>query len=1157
MRVDNMLDIFYQKERVYEILNKRKVVYKYNNNKPTYLDKDLWVQHISQGFYTEYSFYELSEIYEHFYPSESFRNQFPIFNRKYIQRIEFITMSQYINIDDYAVPLNYPIYDFDTWEVIGYKNIHTNLSENGDISFGINMKYINEEIIPTLYIITTGSHIFLPDDLSEFFLDYPNLEVIDFNNIVTVESDQSIINLEGICKDCPKLSLVNFNQLNIKQISNLKESFYNCQELTNQLSFLGNINPCYIQDMENAFWHCEKLTELDISKLNFSQTQSMKYAFYYCGHPTDGSASTYNFNFTIDLISVLNQSQGSLEGTFSHCNLNCLSLLTLNNSILNMLEKNCFSGALMKNISLNFDNRHFTKNNTPENCFNGATLKEISLKNIQVDNYWTDSDTSVLEGSNIFNGCITNKIYLNNAHIDGINFGTLPSFYTNELLDLTNIQLNNVYYGGYKINNHPWYNELYAAQVISNLMYQVAGELNLTGYQFTYSNIFSNRMLNDNLATDKIHMIEATGRVPSGYVNKIYAGFEPVKYYRNNPNKVLKKLNLSYTNVNFISLGQIEAWHWEEYTSNPGSYSIHVDEMSESYIEEIILSHNNNSGIGISGGQQGENSLKSVDYSYNTLNFMPDIDEYGTSGWGSGSNSVISLNLSNLTLLNNANFSLTNYPQLESLNITNLKLNKSNPDFRLGVSKLKQINLNDIDWSNVTNVNNISFSGCSSLISLDLSPIPSLNVINGNEIFKNCNDLTTINFGNLNFNNCNTGGKELFYHCQSLTQLNLSSFNFNSFQDCTSMFEGCSSLTQIVLPQMNNLINMSKMFYNCTILTSLNMNNINTNNVTNMSSLFYNCKAITTNIMANIIPYLIIDNVISLSGIFEKCTGLTSIDISSFNTNKVKYMGSMFSDCTNLTFINLNNIDTSNVEDMGSMFNKCENLTSIDVTNFNTNKVKNMNYMFTSCKSLTSIDVSNFNTSNVKSMNYMFYGCENLTSINVSNFDVSKLGGVNGGRAEGARFVGDGCWYMFAYCTNLNSISLFDFNISEQQLSSNMTGIELEGMFSNCESLTSLNLKHFHYYYHEYTKPNNNIRYFYGFSMERMFENCSALTTINTYDSSYDNTSKEQTGIFYSCNNLIGGNGTTWAISHESSSDYARVDTREYPGYFTLIQEPA
>ena len=1167
MRVDNMLDIFYQKERVHEILNKRKVVYKYDNNKPTYLNKDLWYQRIIHGFYTEYSWYELSEIYHHFYPSydsggAQIISQLPIYNLELIQRVKFVTLSEYINLDGVFISLDYPVYDFDTWKIIDHKYIHTNLNENGDIFFGINVEYINEEAISTLYIVTTGSHIILPNDLSYFFSTpignkFKNLEVVDFNDIVTVENDQSIINLEGICKNCSKLSFIDFNQLNIKQISNLKESFYNCSLFTNQLSFLSDINSCYIQDMEKAFYGCENLTELDISKLNISQVQSMNYAFYFCGHPRGNSE--YIFDFTIDLISVLNQAQGKLERAFSGCNLNCLTL-TLNNSILNILEEGCFSGALMKNITLNFDNRHFTKNNTPEYCFNNATLKEISLKNIQVDNYFgANSPTNVLTETGIFSGCIIDKFYLNNAYIDGINFDSLPSFYTNELLDLTNIQFNNVYYGGYKINNHPWYNELYAAQIISNLMYQVAGELNLTGYQFTYPNVFSNRMLNDDLATTKIHMIEATGRVPSGYVNKIYAGFEPIEYYRNNPNRILKKLNLSYTNVSSINLGQIEAWHWEEYISNPGSYSIHVDEMSESYIEEIILSHNTNNNnyhyLSISGGQRGENSLKSVDCSYNILNGIPNISEFETSGWGNGSNSLKSLNLSNLTL-NNTDFSLTNYPQLESLNITNLKLNKTNPNFRLGTPKLEQINLNDIDWSNVINVDNISFSGCSSLTSLDLSPVPSLNIINGNEIFKNCNDLTTINFGNLNFNNCNTGGKELFYHCQSLTQLNLSSFNFNSFQDCTSMFEGCSSLTQITLPQMNNLTNMYRMFYDCVTLASLNINNINTSNVTNMSRLFYNCKAITTNIMANIIPYLIVDNVTNLSDTFSGCTSLTSIDISNFNTNKVKNMYGIFKNCTNLTSINLNNIDTSNVENMGCMFDSCENLTSINVTGFNTNKVTSMYGMFINCKSLMSIDVNNFNTSNVKTMNYMFSGCESLASIDVSNFDVSKLGSVNVYYNDHVKNIGDGCIYMFAYCTNLNSISLFDLNISEQQLSSNTIGIPLEGMFKNCNSLTSLNLKHFHYYYHEYTKPSDTNTYYYGFYMEDMFLNCLALTTINTYDSSYDDTSNVQSSVFYLCNSLVGGNGTTYSMSHRNS-DYARVDTREHPGYFTLIQEPA
>ena len=73
--------------------------------------------------------------------------------------------------------------------------------------------------------------------------------------------------------------------------------------------------------------------------------------------------------------------------------------------------------------------------------------------------------------------------------------------------------------------------------------------------------------------------------------------------------------------------------------------------------------------------------------------------------------------------------------------------------------------------------------------------------------------------------------------------------------------------------------------------------------------------------------------------------------------------------------------NTSNVTDMESMFRGCSGLTSLDVSSFNTNMVTDMSYMFKGCTSLTSLTLSNFNTSNVTYMDSMFYGCSKLKTI--------------------------------------------------------------------------------------------------------------------------------------------------------------------------------
>ena len=72
---------------------------------------------------------------------------------------------------------------------------------------------------------------------------------------------------------------------------------------------------------------------------------------------------------------------------------------------------------------------------------------------------------------------------------------------------------------------------------------------------------------------------------------------------------------------------------------------------------------------------------------------------------------------------------------------------------------------------------------------------------------------------------------------------------------------------------------------------------------------------------------------------------------------------------------------------MQNMFYKCSGLTTLDVSKFDTSNVTTMQNMFSSCSGLTTLDVNNFNTSKVTTMQNMFYGCSDLTTIYVSEFD--------------------------------------------------------------------------------------------------------------------------------------------------------------------------
>ena len=67
------------------------------------------------------------------------------------------------------------------------------------------------------------------------------------------------------------------------------------------------------------------------------------------------------------------------------------------------------------------------------------------------------------------------------------------------------------------------------------------------------------------------------------------------------------------------------------------------------------------------------------------------------------------------------------------------------------------------------------------------------------------------------------------------------------------------------------------------------------------------------------------------------------------------------------------------------MFNECTRLTSLDLSSFNTSKVTCMYGLFNNCKKLTSLDLSNFDISEETDISCMFDGCDSLKTVIMKN----------------------------------------------------------------------------------------------------------------------------------------------------------------------------
>ena len=166
---------------------------------------------------------------------------------------------------------------------------------------------------------------------------------------------------------------------------------------------------------------------------------------------------------------------------------------------------------------------------------------------------------------------------------------------------------------------------------------------------------------------------------------------------------------------------------------------------------------------------------------------------------------------------------------------------------------------------------------------------------------------------------------------------------------------------------------------------SMDLNKVNTTGMTNANFMFSGCGVTTLDLSGWNTA-----NVTNMAQMISLCASLTSLDLSGWNTGNVTTMRGMFQSCSRLTTLDLSNFKTSNVTDMSWMFGNCIDLTTLDLSGWNTAKVNLMFNMFSLCVSLTTIYVSeDWSTENVyeSGSRDMFSGCYSLKGGMGTTFD--------------------------------------------------------------------------------------------------------------------------------------------------------------------------
>ena len=288
------------------------------------------------------------------------------------------------------------------------------------------------------------------------------------------------------------------------------------------------------------------------------------------------------------------------------------------------------------------------------------------------------------------------------------------------------------------------------------------------------------------------------------------------------------------------------------------------------------------------------------------------------------------------------------------------------------------------------------------------------------------------------------------------------------------------------------------------------------------------------------------------ANMFTHFTGMTDIDLSSFDTSEVEDMNSMFYFNFALEKLDVSGFDTSRVRIMREMFDNCSSLKELDVSNFNTSNVENMRYMFYNVNKVKKLNLSHFDTGNVRDMEGMFAEMTNLESLNLSNFNTGRVLSMRN---------------MFYSATSLQSLDLSNFNTKNvvdmyamfyhmpslktlNVTSFNTENVEnMANMFALADSLEELDLssfktpkiKAFRMMFYTNRPEANKMRRIYAssdFDISTAVAYSATDANANTY-------------IFWQMKNLVGGNGTRSANMPLDGIYLLKIDRPGVPGLFT------
>ena len=892
--------------------------------------------------------------------------------------------------------------------------------------------------------------------------DLLTVEYLKITNKVT----ELVRNGVGMFESCTALTYVNTEGWDTSNITNIAYMFYGCTNLA-QVNTINFTMTNKLINADQAFYNCNKLTQLDLSGWDLSGISRIYALFYYCS--------------SLSVLNLSNWKLNNATNVTSSTLLNCTNL----------------TQVFMKNSDFNSVNKIIEILPTQNS---GAFIDVAGVDDINQVNI-TVAATKNWEVVNI-TGFLVAK-YTTDAS------GFLPTFNDGYVYSVNESLSNGIYtveiYAENDFESCSFYNQK-TDPLLTVEYLKITNKV--TAFNAGYYGMFD--------TCKKLTYVNTEGWDTSNVTNMNYMFYNCNKLAQIdvsnwNIGNVTSMQQIFY-NCNSLTQLDLSNWNINNVTSMYQSFSYCSSLMSLN-IDGWNMATVTNVGYMLNGcSSLSEIFMRNTDY--NSVGKILTLLPTRTAGNPgvldiSGIDNITQIDESSANskywnIINNTENPIPNDFVLVA-KYTSLYSDLL-PTFNTGYQyRVNETYENGVYTTEIYSADDFSFFNLSD--ATDLLTVEYLKVTNNVTSFCNnnsrgmfdmCTALTYVNTEGWDTSNV-TDMTYMFYKCQSLTSVDLSNFNTSKVTNMYNMFYNCNKLAQIDISNWNikESTYMSSMFAYCSSLVSINFGDINLPHINNLDKIIYMdnaLKEVTCNVSSlakiqsqlplrsssnkgTIIckdlgdfdtyelkskywevssaneggvnpepegPVLIARYTASSNNVFPTFNSgyqyTTEVSINNDGTYTIElYSETDFTYCTFQSLTTLLTVDylkvTNNVTAFTNnnnygMFDSCSNLTSINTEGWDTSNVTNMAYMFYNCSSLSDINLNNINTESIVNMNYAFYNCTNLVSIDISNWLVSNSTSMNG---------------LFYYCTSLKTINMGNLDIGNLANAS--------GLFYNCNAI--------------------------------------------------------------------------------------------------------